>query len=97
MHHWLRTVAFPVVDRCLIHANPFGYLSFEEGPDQAASFEGDLPMFSRLSDRLLAAVSALKAVHGKKATQECLSSVAISMKFAGMVSVTRRGTPSILL
>jgi hypothetical protein len=39
-------------------------------------------MFSKLSDRLFAAVLAPKAVHGKKATQECLSSAAISMKFA---------------
>jgi hypothetical protein len=29
--------------------------------------------------------------------QECLSSVTISVKFAGMVSVTRCGTPSMLL
>jgi hypothetical protein len=54
-------------------------------------------MFSSASGMFLAGVLARKAVHGKKATQECLSSVAISMKFPGMVSVTRHGTPSMLL
>jgi hypothetical protein len=33
----------------------------------------------------------------REPTHECLSNVAISMKFAGMVSVTRRGKPSMLL
>jgi hypothetical protein len=56
-----------------------------------------VPMFSSASDRLLIGVLALKDVHGKKATHGCLSSVAISIKFAGIVSVTRRGTPSMLL
>jgi hypothetical protein len=69
----------------------------EPAPQAGASSVDDLPMFSSASDRLSVRVLARKAVHGKKATQECLSSVAISMKFAGMVSVTRRGTPSMLL
>ena len=47
-------------------------------------------MFSSASDRLFAAVLARKVVHGKKATQGCLSSVAMSMNFAGMVSVAPR-------
>ena len=62
--------------------------NLDQRPDapQSASFGYDLTEFSRASDRLLAEVLSLKAGHGKKATQECLSSVPSSMKLAGMVN-----------
>ena len=36
MHHRLNFVAFPVIDRCLIHANPFSYLLLEQAEVEAS-------------------------------------------------------------
>ena len=69
MHHRLNFVAFPVARStpCRLRAVPPP--PFAAGRDPNVSSGGDLPMFSSASDRLFAAVWALKAVHGKKATQ----------------------------